>query len=421
MRLITKAILLFLVVALLVFGVGGIVTYQMVVQEVQLETDYYLDETFKATVQGIQSGKAIEALDNEKVVITPLVGLSYPDTLPHYKDTIAEHFNLHRPEPHRNLTRIKEIDGTYYRISITDVLIELDDMYEGVVGVLSRLFLYLSASVILGSILISRWLFKPFTKLLDRLSNFNLKDSTGLEVPETNTSEFRQLNSFLVKMTSKAQRDYRSLKEFTENASHEMQTPIAIAKGKLELMLEAPELKEDQAGLIQGAYQAISRLSSIGHSLTLLSKIENQEFSVSRNIDFSQLVENSIKYYGELAELKEIKLEYSIAPGIMLPIESSLAEILVSNLIKNAIQHNVSGGWIKVRLTPELLSVQNSGPSPKVDPNQLFERFKKGNQSGGSLGLGLSIVKKITEASEWDVTYDFQDEIHHLQVRFRQA
>lgn len=421
MRLITKAILLFLVVALLVFGVGGIVTYQMVVQEVQLETDYYLDETFKATVQGIQSGKAIEALDNEKVVITPLVGLSYPDTLPHYKDTIAEHFNLHRPEPHRNLTRIKEIDGTYYRISITDVLIELDDMYEGVVGVLSRLFLYLSASVILGSILISRWLFKPFTKLLDRLSNFNLKDSTGLEVPETNTSEFRQLNSFLVKMTSKAQRDYRSLKEFTENASHEMQTPIAIAKGKLELMLEAPELKEDQAGLIQGAYQAISRLSSIGHSLTLLSKIENQEFSVSRNIDFSQLVENSIKYYGELAELKEIKLEYSIAPGIMLPIESSLAEILVSNLIKNAIQHNVSGGWIKVKLTPELLSVQNSGPSPKVDPNQLFERFKKGNQSGGSLGLGLSIVKKITEASEWDVTYDFQDEIHHLQVRFRQA
>lgn len=421
MRLITKAILLFLVVALLVFGVGGIVTYQMVVQEVQLETDYYLDETFKATVQGIQSGKAIEALDNEKVVITPLVGLSYPDTLPHYKDTIAEHFNLHRPEPHRNLTRIKEIDGTYYRISITDVLIELDDMYEGVVGVLSRLFLYLSASVILGSILISRWLFKPFTKLLDRLSNFNLKDSTGLEVPETNTSEFRQLNSFLVKMTSKAQRDYRSLKEFTENASHEMQTPIAIAKGKLELMLEAPELKEDQAGLIQGAYQAISRLSSIGHSLTLLSKIENQEFSVSRNIDFSQLVENSIKYYGELAELKEIKLESSIAPGIMLPIESSLAEILVSNLIKNAIQHNVSGGWIKVKLTPELLSVQNSGPSPKVDPNQLFERFKKGNQSGGSLGLGLSIVKKITEASEWDVTYDFQDEIHHLQVRFRQA
>lgn len=421
MRLITKAILLFLVVALLVFGVGGIVTYQMVVQEVQLETDYYLDETFKATVQGIQSGKAIEALDNEKVVITPLVGLNYPDTLPHYKDTIAEHFNLHRPEPHRNLTRIKEIDGTYYRISITDVLIELDDMYEGVVGVLSRLFLYLSASVILGSILISRWLFKPFTKLLDRLSNFNLKDSTGLEVPETNTSEFRQLNSFLVKMTSKAQRDYRSLKEFTENASHEMQTPIAIAKGKLELMLEAPELKEDQAGLIQGAYQAISRLSSIGHSLTLLSKIENQEFSVSRNIDFSQLVENSIKYYGELAELKEIKLESSIAPGIMLPIESSLAEILVSNLIKNAIQHNVSGGWIKVKLTPELLSVQNSGPSPKVDPNQLFERFKKGNQSGGSLGLGLSIVKKITEASEWDVTYDFQDEIHHLQVRFRQA
>lgn len=418
MRLITKATLLFLVVALVVFGVGGIITYQMVVQEVQLETDYYLNETFKATVKGIRSGKSIEALDNKKVVITRLQGSNWPDTIPVYKDTIAEHFNLRRPEPHRNLTRTKEIDGIYYRISITDVLIELDDMYEGVVGVLSRLFLYLSISVILGSILISRWLFKPFTKLLDRLSRFNLKDSNGLQVPQTNTREFRQLNSFLLKMTDKARRDYQSLKEFTENASHEMQTPIAIAKGKLELMLEAPELDEEQAGLIQGAYQAISRLSSIGHSLTLLNKIENQEFSVSKRIDFSKLVENSINYYRELAELKAIKLDAEIKPGVMLPIESSLGEILVSNLIKNAIQHNVPGGWIDLKLTPEYLTVKNPGPSPKTDTSKLFERFRKGNQSGGSLGLGLSIVKKITEACDWNVRYDYEDEIHRLTVRF---
>ncbi|PHN05907.1 sensor histidine kinase [Flavilitoribacter nigricans] len=418
MRLLTKATLLFLVVALLVFGVGGIITYQMVVEEVQLETDWYLDETFKATVKGIRAGKSIEALDNEKVIITPLLGANWPDTMAHYKDTIAEHFNLRRLEPHRNLTKIKKIDDTYYRISITDVLIEVDDMYEGVVGVLSRLFLFLTASVILGSILISRWLFKPFTKLLDRLSSFNLKNTSGLEVPETSTREFNQLNSFLRSMTDKAQRDYRSLKEFTENASHEMQTPIAVAKGKLELMLEAPELDEEQAGLIQGAYQAISRLSSIGHSLTLLSKIENQEFSVSQNIDFSKLVENSIEYYRELAELKEIQLESKVTPGVQLPIESSLAEILVSNLIKNAIQHNTPGGWISLELSADHLSVKNSGAPPSIDPGKLFERFRKGNQSGGSLGLGLSIVKKITEASDWSVTYDYENETHHLQVTF---
>lgn len=418
MRLLTKATLLFLVVALVVFGVGGIITYQMVVQEVQLETDYYLNETFKATVRGIRAGKSIEALDNEKVVITPLIGSNWPDTLAHYKDTIAEHFNLHRLEPHRNLTRIKNINDTYYRISITDVLIEVDDMYEGVVGVLSRLFLFLTASVILGSILISRWLFKPFAQLLNRLSGFNLKSDSGLKVPETSTREFRQLNSFLLKMTDKAQSDYRSLKEFTENASHEMQTPIAVAKGKLELMLEAPELKEEQADLIQGAYQAISKLSSIGHSLTLLSKIENQEFSVTKTIDFSGLVSNSVNYYRELAELKDIRLESEITPDVKLPIENSLADILVSNLIKNAIQHNTPGGWIALKLTPSHLIVKNSGPPPGIDPQKLFERFRKGNQSGGSLGLGLSIVKKITEASDWNVSYQFQDQTHHLQVDF---
>lgn len=418
MRLLTKATLLFLIVALLVFGVGGIITYQMVVQEVQMETDYYLSETFKATVKAIEAGKAIEALDNEKVIITPLSGNNWPDTMAHYKDTIAEHFNLHRLEPHRNLTRIKEINNTFYRISITDVLIELDDMYEGVIGVLSRLFLFLSASVILGSILISRWLFQPFTQLLDRLSKFNLNDATGLKVPETSTREFRQLNSFLLKMTEKAQVDYSSLKEFTENASHEMQTPIAIAKGKLELMLETPELDEEQVGLIQGAYQAISRLSSIGNSLTLLSKIENLEFSATKSINFSELVENSIQYYQELAELKEIKLASDITPEVKLPIENSLGEIMVSNLIKNAIQHNNPNGWIKINLTPEYLSVKNSGSQPSVDPSRLFDRFRKGNQSGGSLGLGLSIVKKIAEASNWSVTYDYKEETHHLLISF---
>jgi signal transduction histidine kinase len=246
-----------------------------------------------------------------------------------------------------------------------------------------------------------------------------LKDADGLKVPDTNTTEFRQLNSFLLKMTDKARKDYRSLKEFTENASHEMQTPIAVAKGKLELMLEAPELDEEQAGLIQGAYQAISRLSSIGHSLTLLSKIENQEFSVSDKIDFSRLVTNALNYYGELAELKEIKLESSIAPNVLLSIERSLAEILVSNLIKNSIQHNTGGGWIRVELSPTFLSVSNSGPAPLVEPvSKLFERFKKGNQSGGSLGLGLSIVKKITEACDWEVHYDYEAEIHRLRVEF---
>jgi signal transduction histidine kinase len=418
MSLLTKTILLFLVVALVVFGIGGIVTYRLVVQEVQLETDYYLHETFKATVRGIRAGKSIEALDNEKVLITQLEGTNWPDTLSHYKDTIAEHFNLHRMEPHRNLTRVKEIDGAYYRISITDVLIEVDDMYEGVVAVLSRLFLYLSLSVILGSVIISRWLFKPFGQVLNRLSHFNLKSASGLKVPKTSTKEFKQLNSFLLRMTDKAQRDYRSLKEFTENASHEMQTPIAVAKGKLELMLESPDLDEERAELIQGAYRAISRLSSIGHSLTLLSKIENQEFSISGKINFSHLLQHAISNFQELAELKGICMEADIEEDVQLPIENSLADILVSNLIKNAIQHNQAEGWIKVKLTSNYLSVKNTGPAPSVDPSLLFERFKKGNQSGGSLGLGLSIVKKIVEVCDWKVSYHFNEEEHHLQVDF---
>lgn len=418
MSLLTKTTLLFLLVAMLVFSVGGIVTYHMVKQEVQKETDYYLNETFQATVRAIQQGRSPETLDSEKIIIKQLNG-AYPlDTMPVYKDTIATHSWLNRPEQHRNLTRIKEIDGQYYRISVTDVLIESDDMYEGVVNILSRLFLFLSLALLLVSVLISSWLFKPFTRSLQRISNFNLKSSSPLELPKTNTREFNQLNQFIQEMTEKARRDYQALKEFTENASHEMQTPIAIAKGKLELLLESPQLNEDQAQLIQSAYQSISKLSSIGHSLTLLNKIENREFAVAENIDFSDLTRQAIRNFSELAELKGLNLKADIASQVQLPIDPALGDILLSNLLKNAIQHNQPGGWIAVHLQSNYLVVKNTGPAPSAPPELLFDRFKKGNQSGGSLGLGLSIVKKITEASGWNVNYTYSEPTHELRIDF---
>lgn len=421
MSLLTKTTLLFLLVAMLVFSIGGVVTYRLVKQEVQNETDYYLNETFQATVRAIRQGKSIEALDNEKVVIERLSGVQEPDTTPVYQDTLAMHILLNRLEPHRNLTRITKIDSTYYRISLTDVFIESDDINEGVVTILSRLFLFLSLALLIAGVLISRWLFKPFMRSLQKISKFNLKSPEPLYLPRTSTREFSRLNDFITEMTEKARGDYRSLKEFTENASHEMQTPIAIAKGKLELLLESPQLDEEQAKLIQSAYQSISKLSSIGHSLTLLNKIENREFAVAQTTDFSRLAQQAVQNFRELAELKALQMEANISDHVELPIDPALGDILLSNLIKNAIQHNHSKGWIRINLQTEELTVQNTGPAPSVAPHLLFERFRKGNQSGGSLGLGLSIVKKITEACGWEIDYHYTEDIHTLQISFSHA
>lgn len=77
---------------------------------------------------------------------------------------------------------------------------------------------------------------------------------------------------------------YRVQKEFTENASHELQTPLAIFQSKLDLLLQQQELTESQAEIIQDLYQMTSRISRLNRNLLLLAKIDNAQFAKSENI-----------------------------------------------------------------------------------------------------------------------------------------
>ena len=219
-------------------------------------------------------------------------------------------------------------------------------------------------------------------------------------------------------MVQKVNQDYRSLKEFSENASHEMQTPMAVAKGKLELLMQDDQLSPEQIKLLQQASSSIQKLSKIGQSLSLLTKIENQEFTNTDVTDFSQVVEKTVSNFEDLAAIKGIKIDYSIDPEVHLRMNHMLADILVTNLLKNAVQHNEENGWIKVDLKDNTLVVKNSGEAPQLPTGQLFERFRKGNTNQRTPGLGLSIVKKICDASGIYVRYRFVEDAHTLNLEF---
>ena len=419
MRLITKTTLLFLVLALIVFGIGGIVIYKGVQKEVARETDYALRYHLKVIVEGVEAGKPIEDYLGHKVRIQQLDGTPVEESKPVFTDTMAMHPQLDRMEIHRKLTVVKPLKGINYRIEIMDVFIETGDVFDGVVKIMTRLFLVLSVVLVLFSFLISRQVFKPFQESLRRIANFNLNSNKQLEMPQTSIKEFKDLNQFVTEMTDKARKDYLSLKEFSENASHEMQTPIAIAKGKLEILLESNELQPEQFQLIESAQQALSRLSKLGQALSLLTKIENKEFSNAASIDFSDVVNETASNFKEIVELKGLKMNKEVQSGVLLPIDSALADILVANLLKNAVQHNIENGWIQIDLNENQLSVKNSGLPPTVPTEELFNRFRKSRQASSSLGLGLAIVQKICEANDFKINYTFVDGTHQLVVRFR--
>ncbi|MDQ6903280.1 MAG: HAMP domain-containing histidine kinase, partial [Bacteroidota bacterium] len=164
-----------------------------------------------------------------------------------------------------------------------------------------------------------------------------------------------------------------------------------------------------------------NRLSRLNQSLILLAKIDNLQFKETEQVDISFIIEHFINNYEELVLAKEITLTKNIKPHVILTMNETLAEILIINLFTNAIKHNNRDGKINIELAEKSLLVSNTGSAPKADPSIYFERFKKDSDSGDSLGLGLSIVLKICETYKFDISYQYEEKLHKMEINFYPA
>jgi signal transduction histidine kinase len=340
------------------------------------------------------------------------------------------------PEFQRNefkllVTSFYTIRGLHYRVTTYSFIPSFYELLPGVVDSFKWILLLLLVLVIISGGLISKYILAPFKRTMRVIQAFDLKQKEPIRLSTTRTSEFRELNQFLRKMTEKAQEDYQSLKEFTENASHELQTPTAIIRGKLDLLMES-DIRDEQAILIAEMQNALERLSRIHSSLTLLTKLENNEYEAKEPVNISALVRETLNSFDELIEMKSLELEADIEKGVSIPLHAALADLLVTNLISNAIRHNAPGsgglgsggisggtrGLIRVNLSRDGLVVVNTGLEPQVPTAELFERFQKGNAGSDSIGIGLAIVRQICELSEFDILYVYKDGLHALAVSF---
>lgn len=416
MSIITKFTLLYLIVTLIVLLVGGVIVFDSVQHEIDKEEALELRGWLDKTAERIGRGVSLERLNHDPVSIVILPPTA-PETRFSIYDTVAMHRQLQRPERHLKASASYRIGDVHYLISAYDVMVESDDIVDAITTSLSKIVLLLLFFVLITAIVISRRLMLPFNKTLRSIGRFNLTQQSALALPATNTREFKQLNSFLSAMTSKAKDDYRSLKEFSENASHEMQTPLSVIRGKLELLMEAQE-DQERARLIASAHDAVEKLSRMGQGLTLLTKLTNQEFQEQKDIPLSSIVHGCLDYFEDLIEMKNLTLRKAIEPDVAIRFNPALLDLLLNNLIGNAIRHNVSDGSISVTLTGKTLLIENTGPCPEVPTELLFERFKKGNQSGESVGLGLAIVKQIVTISHASINYQFITGLHTITVNF---
>jgi signal transduction histidine kinase len=422
MKFLLRATLVYLLITLIVFGAGGIITYNIFIDAIQLETDRYLIERYRDISTYIKEDPGFSSITDSKITIIPVSELpKRPERRRdrfQFTDTLVWHQGLKRMENNRKLTSFVKTEEQNFRIEIHDVIVERDDIFRSVFDSQTWLFVILGVVMVISSFLISTWMFRPFNQTLEKIKSFNIKSMQSTSLGKSGIKEFDILNGFINQMTEKVSSDYKNLKEFTENASHELQTPLAITKGKLELLLQQENLSREQIDLIESSYDSITYMSKLNKSLTLLSKIENEEFSNKESINISAELNKALAEFDDLIKLKNLKLESNIQENVITKNDKTLIKVLINNLLQNAIRHNNEGGKINVELFENILIIKNTGASLDIPGEQLFERFKKGIHSEKNSGLGLSIVHKICEISHYRISYDIDGEWHKVTITF---
>ncbi|MEI8059441.1 MAG: HAMP domain-containing sensor histidine kinase [Ferruginibacter sp.] len=309
--------------------------------------------------------------------------------------------------------------GKNYTVSVTKSQQETEDLIRLIVILTLGIVLLLLIVLFIINRFVLNKLWLPFSNTLQQLKQFNLSNTTAINTGETNINEFKELNAAVTAMSNSVLKDYSALKSFTENASHEIQTPLAVMKSKLELLMQGENFSETQMRYIQQIQEELSQLSRLNQSLLLLTKIDNQQFKDTEQVNIANTVIKYLDNYEELISAKEITLSKTISGEIIVLMNKTMSEILISNLITNAIKHNTAKGTIAITVDENRLTISNSGTALNSNPDELFERFKKDKVNSESLGLGLSIVKKIAEQYHFKTSYRYQDGLHSVSIQFK--
>lgn len=294
------------------------------------------------------------------------------------------------------------------------------DMEEDIMHGIMIQFVIIAGIMVIAIVLmlgfISKRLWRPFDRTLQSIETFSLEDGRIPALPDSGIEEFSRLNTVLDKLMTGSMDSYRSRKEFTENASHELQTPLAVLQSKLDLLLQQPQLTVEQAAIIQDLYQMSGRLSRLNRNLLLLAKVENGQFD-RNDMDVVEVMDCLQPYFENLAGNLTMERDCRVKT-LTLKANRTLFESLVSNLVVNAVRHNRPGGTVTIFLDKYRLTVSNTSDEAALNPDRIFDRFYRPSEKTAGNGLGLAIAKAICDWHRWLIDYTYRDGIHSFTVHF---
>ncbi|MBY0479048.1 MAG: HAMP domain-containing histidine kinase [Chitinophagaceae bacterium] len=423
MKLLSKSLKGYIIYSVLILLIS-VPAYYYVIKSIVAE-DVDEDLLSQKADMVARLGKVIDKNPSEYLeVFEPDVYIK-PTSLPQRADsfyTISLYEAISKENvPHRVLESIAMLNGKPYQIQIKSSLVDNDDLIISIVTVQAILMLLIIAGLLLIARFHSKKIWKPFYATLGKLHEYKIESEKSIELEKTEIDEFADLNKTISSLTNRNHEVYLSQKEFTENASHEMQTPLAVFQSKVELLMQTTPLNGEQAELITELSEAGQRMNRLNKTLLLLSKIDNNQFNIKEAVNIDTTVQKLAEQYMNALNQKNISMHTRVAGDAVINANQTLIEILIGNLLSNAIRHNVQGGRINIVIEPNQFNISNTGNTKSLDASRLFQRFQKQTADANSVGLGLEIAKRICNLYKADITYNYADSLHCFNVRFNNS
>lgn len=333
-----------------------------------------------------------------------------------YLDTLFYNVKEKKAEAGRAVEGTINFNHSNYKVVISESKEATEYLIQLILIITVLLAVILLSILFLVNRFMLTGLWQPFYRLLAQLKTFDIADRSGFSVSHTAVDEFRELNSAIVNMTTKAKSDFQNIKSFTENASHEMMTPLTVVTSKLDTLIQDEDLNSSQLTQITNIYTYINKLSRLNQALLLLVKIDNNLITDHEFIELDVILKDKIQQFQELFSGKNLLVTKRLEPN-HITASKYLIDILLNNLLSNAIRHNYAGGEVDITLTGSQLLIQNTGQNEALMEEAIFDRFHKGKQSEGT-GMGLTLVKNICIHYNFNITYAYAGERHTFTVTF---
>lgn len=394
--------------------------YMAVVEEVNDEVDDTLEDYSEGLIIRALSGEAMPTASNGSnnqyylYEVSESYAASHPQIT--YRDEMVFITEKSETEPARVLITIfRTEDERYMELVVYTPTIEKLDLLRAILGWI--IFLYVLLLLIILSINI--WVFrknmKPLYVLLKWLDSSQLgKKNEPLE-NATKITEFRKLNAATMAFAERGEKLFEQQKTFIGNASHEMQTPLAICRNRLEMLMEDETLTEHQLNELIKTHQTLENLTRMNRSLLLLCKIENGQFADTRSVCLNDILTHYLDDYKEVYAYRNITVTVTTDSSFCVEMNDSLVSVLVTNLLKNSFVHNIDGGFIYIKITANTFEISNTGEKP-LDRERIFERFYQGQKKEGSTGLGLALVDSICKANHLKIDYTYVENRHIFTI-----